>query len=191
MSIPPPIFQAATCSITCRLPSSSTLRKEVCLIVERIFYDILVSISVWMTPSFKSDCTSLRAIMINQKYLCFLNREPIIRSLNIMLLSLHLVHAAIEPSSSPLYSPEDYIMCDQLAQNVDIIFYPKSSWEVLQMRHTHTMVNPRPSDSSQQNKCHVCTEDMDLIKDTLVSPHDGVHWMHTVCYFNYLYRQNT
>lgn len=107
--------------------------------------------------------------------------------LGTVVLCMHLVHAALNMSSLQQLQNEDYTMYDALKHAQNVVFYPIDSLEAVQLWRAYSTFGPQLPSNGQQKVCCTCTMSMNVIDGPLVSPHDGIHWMHAICYFKQLY----
>lgn len=109
--------------------------------------------------------------------------------IELVALCLHLIGAAPTESRTPRPIYNEYTLFDTLYRKSSVVFYPIES---LRLARTSRVCSLSDSQSSKgyTNKCCSCKSRLDVWEGELVSPHDGLHWMHVSCYFRQLYKQS-
>lgn len=103
-----------------------------------------------------------------------------------LLLIAHIIHAALYEESTMPASHARYAMYDALVRSPVVTLYPAANAEAI--RALRARAPPEDPLSGVEDQCPVCHQAFVLGCDALVAPHDGIHWMHTHCYFGLLYR---
>lgn len=104
--------------------------------------------------------------------------------LHILLLASYRVLAALADGSHACRDHGRYAVYDALAQNAAVTLHPLSSANAVQKMRARSASDDIPRALCPQcAQCSICREEMRPETEMLVAPHDGLHWIHALCYF--------